>query len=274
MTLHEAIVRLLMESKGSMTTSEIASRLNKNKWYTKKKKDSLITPFQVHGRTKNYHQLFNRDGSTVSLKGQSSKNIPVKKEEIKKVVSKKSTPPTTKAIPDEKMLMNERKFKSASSIDSIVPHDPGIYCVRISDIRALPKAFRSVLEERKHNIIYIGVATGSLNSRFINQELRANGHGTFFRSIGAVLGFRPTRGSLKDKANKRNYKFSSPDEVKIIKWINENLKVNWITYNGNIHTFETELIQKYRPLLNLAKNPSPLTILSDIRAECVKIAND
>lgn len=173
MTLHEAIVKVLMEAKRSMTTSEIATRLNKTKWYSKRD-NSAITAFQIHGRTKNYPHLFNRNGSTVSLKGQPSINITVKN--VKKTVSKKPTPPTKKeAMPDEKLLMNERKFKSASSIDSIVPHDPGIYCVRINNIKTLPKAFRSVLEERKHNIIYIGVATGSLNSRFLNQELRANG---------------------------------------------------------------------------------------------------
>lgn len=113
-----------------------------------------------------------------------------------------------------------------------------------------------------------------MNRRFLNQELRANGHGTFFRSIGAVLGHRPPKGSLTTKANKRNYKFSPTDEKKIIKWINDNLHVNWVDFSGDFVTLETELIIKHRPLINLAKNPSALKELSDLRKICVQIANE
>lgn len=174
----------------------------------------------------------------------------------------------------EKMLMNDKSFKSAGSIDNLVPHNSGLYCIHISDINKLPKPFNTFLADRQHNIIYIGIATESLNRRFLNQELRANGHGTFFRSIGAVLGHRPPKGSLTTKANKRNYKFSTTDEQKIIKWINDNLQVNWIDFSGDFGSLETGLITKYRPLINLAKNPSALQLLSDLRKECVQIANE
>jgi hypothetical protein len=33
------------------------------------------------------------------------------------------------------------------------------------------------------------------------------------------------------------------------------------------------LIAEYRPLINIDKNPLKLQILSDLRAECVRIAN-
>jgi len=174
----------------------------------------------------------------------------------------------------EKMLMNERNFKSAHSIDDIVPHNSGLYCIRITNINNLPKPFNTFLTERQHNIIYIGIASQSLNRRFLNQELRANGHGTFFRSIGAVLGYRPLKGSLVSKANKRNYKFLPADEQKIIKWINDNLIVNWIDFSGDFEILETELINKHRPLINLAKNPSALQELLDLRKLCVQIASE
>ena len=173
-----------------------------------------------------------------------------------------------------KTLMNEKNFKSADGIDNLVPKKSGLYCIRISDINKLSKPFNTFLAERRHNIIYIGIATTSLHQRFLNQELRANGHGTFFRSIGAMLGHRPSKGSLTDKANKRNYKFSSENEQKIIKWINDSLKVNWIEFNNDFEALETELINKYKPLLNLAKNPLALKELSDLRKECVRIANE
>jgi hypothetical protein len=105
------------------------------------------------------------------------------------------------------------------------------------------------------------------------QELRAKGHGTFFRSLGAALGYRPEKGSLTDKANKRNYTFSAADEKAIIAWINQHLLINWIQYEGDFESFESYLIGKYTPLLNLDKNPAALRILSDARAACVRIAN-
>lgn len=66
MTLHEAIVKLLKEKGHSMTITEIANTLNENKWYMKKD-GSDITPYQIHGRTKNYEKLFRRENSMVFL---------------------------------------------------------------------------------------------------------------------------------------------------------------------------------------------------------------
>jgi len=209
----------------------------------------------------------------------SSWTIPHSSKKTSKIVPTASVATKTAQVssPDtsqlDKILMNEKNFKSAANIDNLVPHNSGLYCIRISDINKLPKPFNTFLADRQHNIIYIGIATESLNKRFLNQELRANGHGTFFRSIGAVLGHRPPKGSLTTKANKRNYKFSPTDEHKIIKWINDNLQVNWVDFSGDFESLETGLITKYRPLINLAKNPSALQLLYDLRKECVQIAN-
>jgi hypothetical protein len=270
MTLHEAIRRLLFEAGGSLTTKEIAILLNKNGWY-KKKDNSVITSFQIHGRVKNYPKIFHMEGSRVSLmehlKSQdqvvlnNNKLIPIK------VVDNKEVGLV------EKVLLNEKNFKAPGGIDGIVPDEPGLYCVRIPDVECLPEPFKSYMVKRNHNILYIGIATQSLKRRFLNQELRAIGHGTFFRSVGAVLGYRPQVGSLLNKTNKRNYKFIASDELEIIEWLNTNTKVNWVAYNGGLGEFETDLIQRYLPLFNIANNPSALIELSELRRECVRIAN-
>jgi hypothetical protein len=70
MTLHEAIEKLLRQTGRPMTTQEIADGLNENGWY-QKKDNSLIQAFQIHGRTRNYANIFDRARSTVSLIGQS-----------------------------------------------------------------------------------------------------------------------------------------------------------------------------------------------------------
>jgi len=68
MTLHEAIEKLLRQTGRPMTTQQIADELNKNGWY-QKKDGSTIQAFQIHGRTRNYANISDRDGSTVSLIG-------------------------------------------------------------------------------------------------------------------------------------------------------------------------------------------------------------
>lgn len=225
---------------------------------------------------------FQAGGKSSSWTIPHSRKLPLKTATSQIIVTKNKKPSQVRQLTKsltvdvsqfEKLLMNEKNFKSASSIDNIVPHNPGLYCIRINEIANLPKPFNEIFKDRQHNIIYFGIATKSLNRRFLNQELRAKGHGTFFRSIGALLGFRPQKGSLVTKKNKRNYKFSLTDEQKIIKWINENLNVSWIKCNGDFESFENELIVKYKPLINLAGNPLALKELSDLRNICVQIAN-
>ena len=272
MTLHEAIVQILKTANKTMTNQQIADELNRTKAY-QKRDGSAISDYLIHGRTRKYPHLFDRDGSLVSLKG---KLKVIQKFVTKPVEKVKPTPVTNKNInfeKPEKILMKESDFKLAKSIDLSVPSKPGMYCIRIKNIDALPKPFSTELNKRGHNIIYIGIATKSLNKRMLNQELRANGHGTFFRSLGAVLGYKPPINSLSTKKNKRNYKFSDTGEAKIINWINENLLINWVEQSSNLEEIETVLILKNTPLLNIAKNPVSMRELSLLRKGCVEIAN-
>jgi hypothetical protein len=270
MTLHEAIEQVLFTSEKSMTAVEIATALNQNKLYSKVD-GSIIKSSQIGARVKNYPHLFTKTASLISLKSKTG---------IKAI--EKPILPTSKIKLEQivnqdlellcKVLMNEKNFKSAKDIDNSIPDEPGLYCIRINNHQALQDPFSSILKERKHNIIYIGIASQSLKKRFLGQELRANGHGTFFRSIGAVLGFTPEIGSLKDKKNQNNYKFSSENEKKIIQWINENLMVNWVKVNQDHNFIEKKLIELHIPLINLAGNPGALKELSELRDICKRVA--
>lgn len=200
---------------------------------------------------------------------------PAKGPSTKELVSPKnvSKNQSSRLAPLKKKLLEEKYFRNASVVDAIIPDVPGLYCIRIKNIGAIPEPYKGELKKRNHNIFYIGIATTNLRRRFLNQELRATGHGTFFRSLGALLGFRPPKGSLVSKANKRNYKFSASDQVKIIDWINTNLTVNWIEFNGDFEFVESTLIAEHKPLINIAKNPVALPYLTKMRMECVRIAN-
>lgn len=172
----------------------------------------------------------------------------------------------------KKVLMNEKNFKTITTCKYQIPDTPGLYCIRIAEPKVFNKKFSDVLKERNHNIVYIGIASKSLKRRFLGQELRAKGHGTFFRSLGAVLGYLPISGSLANKANQNNYRFSPADELKIIDWINKNLLINWVTVDRGWNQIEGELLRQYIPLLNIAGNPMKLKGLLELRAECKRIA--
>jgi hypothetical protein len=68
-TLHDEIARILAARGGWMTTEEIAREVARAGCYRKRDGTSNVTAFQVHGRTKNYLHLFERDGSRVRIRG-------------------------------------------------------------------------------------------------------------------------------------------------------------------------------------------------------------
>lgn len=143
----------------------------------------------------------------------------------------------------------------------------GVYCIRLRAGVALPAGYKCV-----NRILYVGVAKHSLLQRLWNQELHAVGHGTFFRSVGAMLGFRPAAGSLVGKKNSKNYRFSPSDEKEVIKWLERSTLVNCIELNGELKGIESDLIRKYSPLLNIQGNPNASELLKRDREECRKIA--
>ncbi|WP_308603779.1 GIY-YIG nuclease family protein [uncultured Fibrobacter sp.] len=183
-----------------------------------------------------------------------------------------------KNIADESKFILAKELSSTKGDAQSVPDLPGLYCIRIKrnyksmDGKELAEFFTEGVKEQ--NILYIGKAS-SLWKRFFKQELLGEGHGTFFRSIGAILGFRPKRGTLKPE--RTTYKFSAEDNEKIVAWIKENLWVYYTERKDNIakaciEDYERDLIQYFRPLLNLQNNPRDCKKLRDLRKECIQIA--
>ncbi|AXG74644.1 hypothetical protein DVK85_10540 [Flavobacterium arcticum] len=67
MTLHEAIISILKENRGAMTSKEIADKLNEKNIYFKRDKSS-ISSSQVTARVNKYLTLFEKDNSVSPLK--------------------------------------------------------------------------------------------------------------------------------------------------------------------------------------------------------------
>ncbi len=168
-------------------------------------------------------------------------------------------------IPVNFCSISELPLKKAGELNGM-----GFYCIKLKGDGKLPNNYKKHL--KSHQILYIGIAKGqTLKKRLLNQEINAIGHGTFFRSVGAMLGYRPAKGSLLNKSNKKNYTFSTLYEEKIKQWLINNVVVNCINYDN--FAIEGEIIAKYCPMLNHKYNPEKLDILEQDRAECREIAN-
>lgn len=80
MTLHEEIAQILKEKSKPLTTSHISVLVNQRKNY-RKKDGSEVSPFQIHGRTKNYLNIFLRNKTLVGLKGRDEETMQNSKNE-------------------------------------------------------------------------------------------------------------------------------------------------------------------------------------------------
>jgi len=180
--------------------------------------------------------------------------------------------PRVRVVTTSTDLLDNASFRPARIIDADVPPSPEIYAIRLRDGSMLPEPFEAILSERFSRLIYIGKAT-SLKGRMLRNELRGRGHGTFFRSIGAVLEFHPQTGALLNKVNRYNFTFEKSHRDAIVQWINSNLEVSWLTLPiSDLASTETELIVEHKPLLNLDGDPLALPALESLRALCRQIA--
>lgn len=171
-------------------------------------------------------------------------------------------------------LLDDGSFRPARGIDAIVPDEFGVYAIRLRSGAALPEPFQSFLDDRATRVIYVGQAEKqTLLKRLLGNEIRARGNGTFIRSIGAVLGYRPPFGSLAGRARVQNYSFAPTDRMAVVDWIDSSLDVSWsVLPQSEVHGVEVALIREHTPLLNLQDNPRALPELSSFRAECRAIA--
>lgn len=277
MYLHDAIYKILQDNGKAMHIKKIAEQLNRTKFYTKKDK-SLIQPSQVSIRVRKapYNQMFDYNRAIVSLRNgikvtEAKEDQPSTHSTNKTIIKTDRTSTVSISLKIANSIKNYENYFSAEHLEERVPAKAGIYSLRLINSKSLPKEYQENFKRQPHEIIYIGQASKDLKNR-LQSELRSKGNGTFFRSLGAVLGYRPPKGSLVGKKNQKNYKFSKQDQLEIIEWINKNLELVFYEVDKNLNKIESDLIKEYSPLLNISHNPKRLKQLSQLRAECIKIA--
>ncbi len=93
-------------------------------------------------------------------------------------------------------LTEESNFVPANNINKMnLPKLTGLYCIKVIDMNnsGFYGEIQEIFLERKNPIIYIGKSDKSTLRERLFQELRAEKHGTFFRSLGAILGYLPPK---------------------------------------------------------------------------------
>jgi hypothetical protein len=162
---------------------------------------------------------------------------------------------------------------SVAVAHTVVPSEPGFYSIFVDSPDSLPESFGGHLREKHSSLIYVGIASSSLYDRLIEQDLRHKHPSTFFRGIGAILGFRPSPGSLVGKRNQNNYIFSPEDTCAIIAWNQEHLSVRFVAIDTDAFPrAEKNAIVRNNPILNTTHNPDRLQALADLRLECRSVA--
>lgn len=232
---------------------------------------------------KDFKHLYKEYKTSINRKMSDAENSAINEIYNQFMSTSTTTPVITKSVPEEKKLtlphntkelMNQDNFKSVCDLsESTVPDSPGMYAIRIKNVNDIPNPFNNELTNRKHNLLYIGIASQSLRERLWKQELNHENPATFFRSIGAILGFRPIKGSLYGKES-NNYKFNKEDTETIRNWIKEHLLVNFIIINEKLEDTEKILIKDHKPIINIKNNPYKMGEVSALRSECIKIAKD
>jgi hypothetical protein len=152
-----------------------------------------------------------------------------------------------------------------------VPDGPGFYAIYVDDPFSLPNPFRDILIKRQTKLIYIGIATKSLRKRLVKEDLLHERPSSFFRSIGAILKYRPSPGSLAAMKRQNNYRFSKTDTEDIRSWTRRHLLVNWKDSKAN-KVAERSWIAEYCPIINMTHNLEPIRELEELRRECRHIA--
>ncbi len=172
-------------------------------------------------------------------------------------------------------LTDKERSLRLETAEQIVPAKSGLYSIFVDSIYSLPSnsIFKEELELRETNLLYVGEAKRSLKTRLFYQDLGGRTvDSSFFRSIGAVLGYRPERGSLAGRTHVR-YVFSKSDKKKIVDWLNACARVSWYELEPEVlDECERYLIENLVPLFNLKHNHQRFKPLLAVRQECLILA--
>lgn len=121
------------------------------------------------------------------------------------------------------------------------------------------------------NVVYTGIAGGSLRTRDFRQHFKGNnaGRSTLRKSLGVLFGYKLIP---RDKdPNTGKTKFNPKDEQELTEWMLENL-IMYFLPTADFNSIEIKLINHFNPPLNLKDNQNEINadfrrLLSSLRAK-------
>lgn len=282
MTLHEAIEKLLRQTGQPMTAREIADGLNKNKWYVKGDQSQIKTS-QITARVDDHHELFEIDRSTSPLKVKLfGRQFPA----TNKTNSTPSVMATTKVAATVKptattvstdltsllKTFTKNLFDPLADLESSIADSSGNYILCLRPKSKLPTVSISptLTNFNGLQVIYTGIAGGSLRSRDYRQHFRGNnaGRSTLRKSLGVLFGYKQIP---RDKdPNTGKTKFGIADEMELTSWMCDNLLMFTLP-TSDFDSVEIKLINHFNPPLNLKDNHNSINadfrqLLSSLRS--------
>lgn len=153
------------------------------------------------------------------------------------------------------------RFDPKTDSETIIANSSGNYILCLKKNSKLPtvsiKPFLTNFEGLQ--VIYTGIAGGSLRSRDFRQHFKGNnaGRSTLRKSLGVLFGYKqiprdsdPTTGKTK---------FNIEDELKLSEWMWDNL-IMYFLPTLDFSNIEIELINHFNPPLNLKDNSNIINI--------------
>lgn len=171
----------------------------------------------------------------------------------------------------ENLLSAERLLPNEA--EQLWKDEPGIYAIFVDAAESLPEPYLSELISRETDLIYVGKAERTLIGRCIEEEMRHKRAATFFRSIGAMLGYVPDVGSLVGMSNQYNYRFSCDSTREIVQWMENHLQATAVPMPAEqVDQTEAAIIRLAKPLINIQNNPDKFNPLVSARERCRSVA--
>lgn len=264
-TLHEELLTILREhSNRWMATGELAHEVNLRQIY-RKRDGSVVSDFQIHGRTRNYPELFERDGPRVRAREMDAVDrAPAHPETARTVLpngatrseAHRSPPISRSAVGDPlEQLATDR----AARIGTVaIPRAPGLYAVHGD-----PSVWRELGlgDPPDSRPLYVGKSEGSLAARDIGTHFESGktGSSTLRRSLAGLLADRLGLIPMPRNPAKPGY-FSNfgvePDgDERLTRWMRERLTLaTWPRpVSVSVAAAESAVLAALEPPLNLAK---------------------
>jgi len=165
------------------------------------------------------------------------------------------------------------RFDPKTDSESIIANSSGNYILCLRKNSKFPTvSIKPILTNFDGlQVIYTGIAGGSLRTRDFRQHFKGNnaGRSTLRKSLGVLFGYNQIP---RDKdPNTCKTKFSITDEKQLTEWMYKNL-IMFFLPTSSFDSIEVELINHFNPPLNLKDNHNLINLdfrqlLSSLRAK-------